>query len=208
MTSYDLILMDMQMPVLDGYDAARQLREHGYTGPIIALTAHAMTEDRDKCLAAGCNDFATKPIDREKLFAACRKWMSKSTAANEPPGNAQQLVEDDILDRDALFDKIENDLDLLKELVSLFMQNSPDLVEKAHQAILSGNAPHLVEAAHALKGSIGVFESLSAFDAAKNLEDCGRKGRLDEAANCFDRLQCELGRLNSSLATISSGQPA
>jgi PAS domain S-box-containing protein len=202
---FDLIAMDVQMPEMDGLDATSAIRAWEKTGgthtPIIAMTAHAMKGDRERCLAAGMDGYTSKPIRIGELEHAIAQLISPPNSAKVPVSEADQA--DGAIDHTALLAGVDGDRRVLRELVRLFLADCPRSLAEIKEAIRRGDAGALGRAAHALKGSVGNFAAKSAFAAAQRLEIMSRDIDLDNVGKACVTLESELALLSEELRKLT-----
>ena len=194
---YDIILMDCQMPELDGYETTRQIRQRE-RGPhrtrIIAMTANAMVGDREKCLASGMDDYVSKPLHRADLLAALQRQGPQDTSP------LSEKILRGIFDDDAPEE--------LARLVEIFNESAPDSITRMRDALTAKNAPQLAMAAHTLKGSCGSLGSTTLRELCALLEKNARDGQLEGADELIASAGTELHRFSEALTAYTHGKSA
>jgi two-component system, sensor histidine kinase and response regulator len=225
--AFDLVLMDVQMPEMDGLEATRTVRAReegrGTHIPIVAMTAGAMAEDRERCLEAGMDAFLSKPVRSEELYEVI-EGMAADAAAREtrgPEGETRPLEEEfgtmdertgdpaggsSLFDRKAALRQAGGDEGILRELAETFLEQATDLMERIRAATREGEARELRRGAHTLKGSATVFGASKVAEAAFRVETAAREERLEEAGAAVGELDPLVQRLSAELQGYLEGR--
>ena len=205
-TAYHLILMDVQMPEMDGFEATKAIRKmEGVNkhAPIIAMTAHAMKGDRERCLQVGMDDYISKPIEPQELFNVIKKWTKSRDPknANKWKGEFKKgdQIKEPLLDLKIALTRFDGDKEFFKQMLQKFLDYAPKQLSILDEAAKEGNAKEIEREAHGLKGAAGNLGVKGIADLSLKLELLGRTGNLAGAKEMIGNLKTELKRLEEYL---------
>jgi PAS domain S-box-containing protein len=215
---FDLLFTDVQMPDMDGYELTAAVRNWENSSqkrlPIVAMTAHAMKGIRERCLAAGMDDYVSKPIRDDDLLAAINRVMPavvesvEDTSFNRSQDTAELAPPADLeFDEEVVMSRVGGSREILQQLIGVFYQDCNNLMGKLHGAIKEGNAVGVRSAAHTIKGMVAFFGARSASDLAVRLEQAGIREELGEANQLFSALARDLAQLEGALSRFAPSPP-
>jgi signal transduction histidine kinase/CheY-like chemotaxis protein len=225
--AFDLVLMDVQMPEMGGFEATRALRlrerETGRRVPIVAMTAHAMMGDRERCIEAGMDGYVSKPVHMQQLceeiervtstFDAARGRLDAEASVGSESQRGGVKVEktagQDVasaFDAAAALDRVGGDEELLREIAEMFLSDCPKLISNLRGTVARGDAEALGFAAHYLKGVVGNFYARAAVEATQRLETLADEGDVGGAAEALAAAEAEVERLSRALEVYYEGQ--
>ena len=207
---FDLILMDCQMPIMDGFEATARIRESGRPRvPIIALTANAMDGERERCLAAGMDDYLSKPVRAEVLFSKLEHWLGAREASSPPPAAVPvDLPGEDLVQalegfiermRDGGLERLE-----ILPLFGSFLETSTEQMINMRRAADTSDGAALIFAAHTLKGMSGTFGLVSLFGRMAALETAAKNQDWPQVAETMDRAEKDYARAREALSALAA----
>ena len=212
---YDLVLMDLQMPVMGGVEACTLIRAAETDArhlPIVAMTAHAMQRDKDVCFAAGMDGFVTKPVRVEQLMGEIERVMVELGRAVQPAVPAvqeavceepAQEVEAPLFDLAGTLERLGDDAELLKEVAGIYISSAQAQVDAIGASLANGALEEVYREAHSLKGATATFEARAALAAVTELEACGRRGDAAAAGLAYAAAKELVGRLVAELTPLA-----
>ncbi len=204
--NFDLILMDVRMPEMDGIEATRQICRRlprGERPRILAMTANAQHSDRKVCLEAGMDDYITKPVKTDVLIKALRDTQPRKASG---PKQLKKPVESDVLTR---FRESLGSVDMFRELVETFLEDTPDLIEKIKEGVEQGDVELVYRSAHSLKSNCRMFGANPLADLCLELEDRGDRGELEGLESRLESLERMFEQVREVLTgTIAESEPA
>ena len=206
---FDVVLMDVQMPIMDGLEATRVIRARERSTdrhvPIIAMTAHAMKGDRERCMAAGMDDYISKPIRAARLFETLSEVVGNGPRVGHA-NHGGNGGEGQVVDWDEALHCVNGDQRLLKDIVEAFLDESPRLLATIRTAIERQDAKTLQRAAHTLKGSTRYFGATQVSEIALQLESMGRNQSMVHARESLVDVEREMARLTPVLVNYMRGR--